>query len=310
MTKYFFCSGRTALYYGLKSLNLKKTDKVLIPEIICKEALLPFSKLNIGFKFYELKNDLMPNWKNINEINNKNVKAIMILHYFGFPNDINKFLNFKKLNNKIIIEDYCHGLGGFYKNKELGKIGDISITSPRKILKIPNGGVLRINNKKIKIIKEIKNISREKISIFKFLVFKIKSNFFVIKLKRIFFNIFKFNFQNNSVKPKLVKKLVDKYSYKIIEENKFDYYRRYMKYLYIYKLLLKNQYEVIFKPNKKIIPWNVPFYVNPKKDYKKLSNFQKKNNFNIIQWPSFSSKMKKSTKKKLREKPINCVIID
>ena len=76
-----------------------------------------------------------------------------MIHYFGFPNDdVKKFINFRKSFKKIIIEDYSHGLDGKYNNFLLGNIGNISISSPRKILPINSGGILQINDNKNKTI--------------------------------------------------------------------------------------------------------------------------------------------------------------
>ena len=40
MKKFFFVSGRIALFHGLKSIKFKTDDIVLLPSIICKEALI------------------------------------------------------------------------------------------------------------------------------------------------------------------------------------------------------------------------------------------------------------------------------
>ena len=58
MKKFFFVSGRIALFYGLKSIKFKTDDIVLLPSIICKEALFPFKKLKIKFIFYKVNNNL------------------------------------------------------------------------------------------------------------------------------------------------------------------------------------------------------------------------------------------------------------
>ena len=46
-TKLFFNNGRSALKAGLKILNLKKKDEVLVPEFICDSVIQPFKDLNI-----------------------------------------------------------------------------------------------------------------------------------------------------------------------------------------------------------------------------------------------------------------------
>ena len=61
----------------------------------------------------------------------------MMIHYFGFPNEIKKFLNFKKQKKIFLIEDYCHGFNGKINNFELGKIGDFSFSSLKKYFPTP-----------------------------------------------------------------------------------------------------------------------------------------------------------------------------
>ena len=53
-------------------------------------------------KFYNLNKNLTPDWYNIETLNTEKVKGIMMVHYFGFPNDINKF-NYDLLIGKFIV---------------------------------------------------------------------------------------------------------------------------------------------------------------------------------------------------------------
>src|SRR5207253_7011257 len=73
---------------------------------------------------------------------------IMMVHYFGIPQDINRFIEFAAHNKLFLIEDNSHGYGSSYDNKPLGTFGDIGISSPRKSLPILNGGMLYLKEEK------------------------------------------------------------------------------------------------------------------------------------------------------------------
>ena len=158
----YFSSGRVALYNGIKLINLNKKI-ILLPDIICKEILIPLKKLKIKYKFYELDNELKPKWSELSKIKLKNISSILMIHYFGFPSDINKFRAFTKKNKITLIEDYCHGYDGYYKSKKLGTFGDICIMSPKKLINdLYSGGILKLNKdfelKKINLKKKKKFI--------------------------------------------------------------------------------------------------------------------------------------------------------
>lgn len=143
---FFFGYGRTALKAGLISSNISVGKKILVPNYICNEALQPFNELGIGIKYYSVNEDLSPNWDSIKKILSNDVVSILMVHYFGIPQQIDQFIRFSKENNLLLIEDNSHGYGSLYSGKLLGTLGDIGISSPRKSFPILNGGVLFLNN--------------------------------------------------------------------------------------------------------------------------------------------------------------------
>ena len=69
----------------LNVIKTSKNDEVLIPQFICDSALYPFKDLKIKTNFYKIKENLKPDWVDINKKYSKKTKAIMMIHYFGFP---------------------------------------------------------------------------------------------------------------------------------------------------------------------------------------------------------------------------------
>ena len=56
-------------------------------------------------------------------------KALFIYHQYGFPQNMDKILEFAHDKKLIVIEDCAHALASYYKKRLLGSIGDFSIYS-------------------------------------------------------------------------------------------------------------------------------------------------------------------------------------
>ena len=148
----YFSRARTALNYGLQSLDIDDQDIILVPDFICDTIFQPINQNSLRFLTYKLTDDLSPIWSKLDSLVTNNTKAIVMVHYFGQPQDINKFLNFCKKHNLYLIEDNAHGHSGIFEGKELGTFGDIGTFSffPGKNLgAFGDGGAIITNSKKI-----------------------------------------------------------------------------------------------------------------------------------------------------------------
>ena len=314
-TKLFFNNGRSALKAGLKILNLKKKDEVLVPEFICDSVIQPFKDLNITPIFFNVKNNLNPNWKDVSKKFNQNTKAIMMIHFFGFPNEIEKFYKFKKNKKIYLIEDYCHGKNGKYKNSFLGNFGDISFSSIKKIIPIvKSGGILQINLKTINSnYKFINNL--QKVNSYNF-INKLFHQLKVIKkfyLKKFKYEIFrkKYEIYNSIEYAKKTKFFIgDNMSLNIIKKFNFDKEkkRRFNSYKKLEKIFNKKNIKPFFKINKDIMPW---YFVGKTNlgivGRKKLFKWCWKNNIDCFSWPKFPKEIENRLQNKKNWNSIICV---
>ena len=142
----YFSRARTALKFGLRILGLNPSDHVLIPDFICDSVFQPITQNSLNFSIYETSEDMKPLWSSLDKKVNSKTRAILMVHYFGQPQDVDKFLNFSKKYQIFLIEDNAQGHGGSFKGKELGTFGHIGISSPRKFLDIEDGGLLYLNS--------------------------------------------------------------------------------------------------------------------------------------------------------------------
>ena len=143
-----FCFARSALKYGLNLLDLSPGDKVLVPGYICDVVNHSFNELGLKIINYSILDDFNPDWNDINKsVKSHKIKGILMAHYFGQPQKIDLFKSLCQEHGLYLIEDNAHGHGGFYNGHFLGTYGDIGISSPRKILSLPYGGILFYNKK-------------------------------------------------------------------------------------------------------------------------------------------------------------------
>ena len=145
-------SGTAALEIGMKSLNLKKGDEVIIPTFSIISTALCVIKLGlkpvlIDSNIYTWNVDSDQVIKKIT----KKTKAIIITHIYGFPVDMKKILAIAKKKNIKIIEDSAEMIGQTYFKKRCGTFGDLSTFSfyANKHITTGEGGMILTNNKKI-----------------------------------------------------------------------------------------------------------------------------------------------------------------
>lgn len=163
-TTYFFRDGRTAFFWGMKSLRLNQKNKILLPAYIGASnregsgVFDPIRRLKAGYRFYALREDFSFDKKDfLRRLKKKNVKAVLVIHYFGFCQPDFDFI-IKNCNKygKYLIEDCAHAFNSFWKGKKLGAYGDMSFYSIHKFLPARSGGVLKVNNPDIRISSNIK----------------------------------------------------------------------------------------------------------------------------------------------------------
>ena len=145
-------SGTAALEIGMKSLNLKEGDEVIIPTFSIISTALCVIKLGlkpvlVDSNIYTWNMDPDQVIKKIT----KKTKAIIITHIYGFPVDMKKVLVVAKRKNIKIIEDSAEMIGQTYLKRRCGTFGDLSTFSfyANKHITTGEGGMILTNDKKI-----------------------------------------------------------------------------------------------------------------------------------------------------------------
>jgi perosamine synthetase len=142
------CTG--ALHIGLKSIDLKKNDEVILPDctwISCSNAIEYLGAKPI---FADIKKDT---WCidpiDVEKKITKKTKAILCVHLYGNVCEMNKLLKIKQKYNLKLIEDCAEALGAEYKNLPVGSFSDFAVFSfhGTKLITGGEGGVFVTNTK-------------------------------------------------------------------------------------------------------------------------------------------------------------------
>ena len=141
-----------ALHLAIKSLNLGKGDEIICPNLtfIAPANMIVLSGAKIQLVDVDPETFAIDH-KQIEKKINKKTKAIMVVHQMGHSADMDPITKLVKKYKLKIIEDNAESIGGKYKGKKLGTIGDVATLSffANKIITTGEGGAVITNSKKI-----------------------------------------------------------------------------------------------------------------------------------------------------------------
>lgn len=154
-------SGTSALFLSLKSLNINPSDEVIIPTFTMISTIN--SVVWAGAKPVLVDCQSKDDWNiNVDQIIKKitpHTKAIIPVHIYGYPCNMDAIIKIAKQHNLYIIEDAAEALGSLYRGKLVGGIGDLACFSlySNKIITTGNGGIITTSNTKFyNLIKKIR----------------------------------------------------------------------------------------------------------------------------------------------------------
>ncbi len=123
-------NGTNALILAVKALNLPAESEVIIPSFTIISCALACIYNNLIPVFIDSEEDT---WNmDVSGIESKiteKTKAIMPVHIYGHPVDMDKIMDIAKRYNLYIIEDFAEAIGSEYKGMKCGSFGDISCAS-------------------------------------------------------------------------------------------------------------------------------------------------------------------------------------
>ena len=142
-------NGTAALEIAVRALGITEGDEVIMPTFTIISCAIAVTKL--GAVPVLVDSDLYTWNMSVDEIEARitnKTKAIMMVHLYGLPVDVDKVLELAKKYDLKVIEDAAEMHGQTYKGKPCGSFGDISIFSfyPNKHVTTGEGGMIVTDN--------------------------------------------------------------------------------------------------------------------------------------------------------------------
>jgi perosamine synthetase len=145
-------NGSVALDAAVVALGIGNGDEVILPTftiISCAAAIVRAGAVPVL-----IDSDPLTWNMNVDLIEAKiteRTKAIMVVHIYGLPTDMDPVLELAKKYNLKVIEDAAEAHGLNYKNKPCGSFGDLSTFSfyPNKHITTGEGGMIVTDNEEL-----------------------------------------------------------------------------------------------------------------------------------------------------------------
>lgn len=142
-------NGSVALDTAVLALKLGEGDEVIMPTFTIMSCAAPL--VRVGAKPVLVDSDTYTWNMRVEDIEAKitsRTKAIMVVHIYGLPVDMDPVLELAKKYNLYIIEDAAEMHGQTYKGRPCGSFGDISTFSfyPNKHITCGEGGMVLTND--------------------------------------------------------------------------------------------------------------------------------------------------------------------
>lgn len=146
------CNGTAALDATISALELQVGDEIILPTFTIISSINQIIRLGL----HPVLVDSDPNTWNIaiEQIEAKitpRTKAIMVVHTYGLPVDMDPILKLAEAYNLLIIEDAAEMHGQMYRDQPCGSFGLVSVFSfyANKIITTGEGGMIVTNNEEL-----------------------------------------------------------------------------------------------------------------------------------------------------------------
>lgn len=144
------CTG--GMHLALLAAGVGEEDEVLVPEITWVATASVVKYVGAKPVFVDIdKHTWTMDPDKIEQLITKKTKAIMPVHLYGHPAEMDKICEIAKKHNLLIIEDAAPSIGAEFKGRKTGSFGNAAVFSFQgaKLLVTGEGGMIVSNDKNL-----------------------------------------------------------------------------------------------------------------------------------------------------------------
>jgi perosamine synthetase len=142
-------NGTVAIHLALLALGIGEGDEVIVPTLTYISSVNTIVYTSATPVFVD---SLQDSWQidpqDVIKKITPRTKAVMAVHLYGHPCDMDALVEICKKNNLFLIEDCAEAIGTLYKGKHVGTFGDVSTFSffGNKTITTGEGGMVITND--------------------------------------------------------------------------------------------------------------------------------------------------------------------
>lgn len=137
-----FSQARVALRFALAAQHLGDGAEIIAPAYHCGIEIEAIQRAGVRLRFYDATPDLAPDESEVDALLTASTKALLLIHYFGFPQDSARWRRWCDQRGILLIEDCAQSWLTTQDGVPSGELADIAIFSLYKSLPIPDGAAL------------------------------------------------------------------------------------------------------------------------------------------------------------------------
>ena len=145
-------NGTVAIHLALAALEIGPGDEVIVPSFTYVASVNTIIQAGAKPVFVDsLETTLQIDYEDVARKITPQTKAIMAVHLYGLPCEMNKLVALCQSNNLLLIEDCAEAFGTYYHGQHVGTFGDISTFSffGNKTITTGEGGMVIAKNSSV-----------------------------------------------------------------------------------------------------------------------------------------------------------------
>jgi perosamine synthetase len=143
------CNGTVAIHLALVSLGITHGDEVIVPTYTYIASANPITQTGAIPVFVDsLEDTWQMSPESIEKKITEKTRAIMVVHLYGHPCDMDAIIKIAQIHKLLVIEDCAEAFGSKYNGQYVGTFGDIAAFSfyGNKTITCGEGGMVVTNN--------------------------------------------------------------------------------------------------------------------------------------------------------------------
>jgi dTDP-4-amino-4,6-dideoxygalactose transaminase len=137
-----YARARQGLWNGCRALGLESGDEVLVPAYHHGSEVEALMRAGLRIKFFDVTDGLEPEPSELESLLGPGVRALYLIHYLGFAQDVGRWKTWCEERGLLLLEDAAQAWLASRDGTPVGSLGDLAIFCMYKTIGIPDGAAM------------------------------------------------------------------------------------------------------------------------------------------------------------------------